>query len=586
MSLKLSAIPATAVALAPTDLLYLAKDMGGSFLEHKLPGSVLDAKYVPQTRAINTTAPLIGGGDLSADRTFSMPAATGAVDGYLTAANFTIFNNKGDAQTSGTLAQFANTSSAQFAGVISDETGFSVGALLVFNINPTLAGATFSAALNLGSNLINNVANPVAAQDAATKAYVDAIATPPFLDTNALIKGSVDATKLLRFEVDGFTAATTRVLTPPNANATIAGLEVAQTFTQSQTMAANLLFSPDNTVDIGATAASRPRTQYIGTSLLVQRSGIGATPTDGLQLINLTAAAAGAQQYSSALRFSGKGWDSTAGSSKAVDFRMYVQPVQFPADPIANLLIDFSTNGGAFSNKLLLSSAGAMTLASSLTLTSGNLVMSVSAALQFGGRGFMLWNADGVFQFVNSSLTDFNRLQFGGTTASFPALGRNGIGLDLFGANGTGPSFLAIYNTKTSATNFERITLDWASNVARIWTEKGSGGGTARDMVLGADATEVLRFTSTGGTYATAKTLGFRSGTNQRAGNAVLVAGTVTVANTTVTANTLVMLTRKTSGGTLGTAITYTVTAATSFTINSDSALDTSTFSYVLIEVP
>lgn len=76
------------------------------------------------------------------------------------------------------------------------------------------------------------------------------------------------------------------------------------------------------------------------------------------------------------------------------------------------------------------------------------------------------------------------------------------------------------------------------------------------------------------------------SGTNQRAGNAVLVGGTVTVANTTVTANTIVMLTRKTSGGTIGTAITYTVSAATSFTITSDSVLDTSTFSYFCIEVP
>lgn len=84
----------------------------------------------------------------------------------------------------------------------------------------------------------------------------------------------------------------------------------------------------------------------------------------------------------------------------------------------------------------------------------------------------------------------------------------------------------------------------------------------------------------------TANGLSIVSGTNQRAGNAVLVAGTVTVANTTVTVNTIVMLTRKTSGGTPGTLITYTVSAGASFTINSDSALDTSTFSYFLIEVP
>lgn len=60
--------------------------------------------------------------------------------------------------------------------------------------------------------------------------------TLPVADTQTIVKGSVDATKLLRFEVDGFTTGTTRVLTPPNANATIAGLEVANIFTATQTV--------------------------------------------------------------------------------------------------------------------------------------------------------------------------------------------------------------------------------------------------------------------------------------------------------------------------------------------------------------
>lgn len=81
------------------------------------------------------------------------------------------------------------------------------------------------------------------------------------------------------------------------------------------------------------------------------------------------------------------------------------------------------------------------------------------------------------------------------------------------------------------------------------------------------------------------KGLQIKSGTGQRAGNATLVGGTVTVSNTTVTANTLVNLTRKTSGGTIGTAITYTLSAASGFTINSDNPLDTSTFTYLLIEL-
>ncbi len=81
------------------------------------------------------------------------------------------------------------------------------------------------------------------------------------------------------------------------------------------------------------------------------------------------------------------------------------------------------------------------------------------------------------------------------------------------------------------------------------------------------------------------KAISIKSGTNQRAGNATLVGGTIAVANTTVTANTVVMMSPKTAGGTLG-SYSYTLSAGVSFTINSSSAIDTSTISYFLIEVP
>jgi len=46
---------------------------------------------VPPTRLINTTAPLTGGGDLSADRTLGITQATATTDGYLSAADWTTF---------------------------------------------------------------------------------------------------------------------------------------------------------------------------------------------------------------------------------------------------------------------------------------------------------------------------------------------------------------------------------------------------------------------------------------------------------------------------------------------------------------
>jgi hypothetical protein len=54
---------------------------------------------VATTRSIGTTAPLTGGGDLSADRTIAIAKATALVDGYLAATDFTTFAAKQDALT-------------------------------------------------------------------------------------------------------------------------------------------------------------------------------------------------------------------------------------------------------------------------------------------------------------------------------------------------------------------------------------------------------------------------------------------------------------------------------------------------------
>jgi hypothetical protein len=56
-----------------------------------------------------------------------------------------------------------------------------------------------------------------------------------------------------------------------------------------------------------------------------------------------------------------------------------------------------------------------------------------------------------------------------------------------------------IYNTFTSSTNHERGFLKWSSNVFQIGTEKGSGGGTARQMDFQIDGTNVFSLGRSGG---------------------------------------------------------------------------------------
>lgn len=57
---------------------------------------------VPTSRTISTTAPIAGGGDLSANRTLSIPQSTSLIDGFLAATDWVIFNAKQAAISFGT----------------------------------------------------------------------------------------------------------------------------------------------------------------------------------------------------------------------------------------------------------------------------------------------------------------------------------------------------------------------------------------------------------------------------------------------------------------------------------------------------
>ena len=60
------------------------------------------------------------------------------------------------------------------------------------------------------------------------------------------------------------------------------------------------------------------------------------------------------------------------------------------------------------------------------------------------------------------------------------------------------PQAYRLYNTYTSATNFERLNFRWDSLVAKIGTDQGSVSGLARDLVLETSGTERVRITASG----------------------------------------------------------------------------------------
>lgn len=131
--------------------------------------------------------------------------------------------------------------------------------------------------------------------------------------------------------------------------------------------------------------------------------------------------------------------------------------------------------------------------------------------------------------------------------------------------------------TGTTAAPADAFSNPWAAAGNATFsgyfvTDAGQSNG---QWQLFGNAANSLRLGSAGGGIA------ITEGANARQGVATLVAGTVTVANTSMAATDRIMLTRATTGGTVG-HLSYTITAATSFTINSTSGTETSTVNWVI----
>lgn len=82
----------------------------------------------------------------------------------------------------------------------------------------------------------------------------------------------------------------------------------------------------------------------------------------------------------------------------------------------------------------------------------GNVSADTAKGFYITSRGSLSAASDGVWSFYNNAGSDFGRLQFGGTSASFPALKRNATGLDVRLADDSAAAPL-------TALTFNKLTL-------------------------------------------------------------------------------------------------------------------------------
>jgi len=147
-------------------------DSADSLWKNETIASALGYTPVTDARTISTTAPLSGGGDLTANRTLSITQATTSTDGYLSSTNWNTFNNKFTlpSLTSGsvlfsngtTIAQdnaqlfWDDTNNRLGIGTTTPENNLDVnGSTRLKGLGATAATNSFAVQNSAGTNLLN-----------------------------------------------------------------------------------------------------------------------------------------------------------------------------------------------------------------------------------------------------------------------------------------------------------------------------------------------------------------------------------------------------------------------------------------------
>ena len=264
-----------------------------------------------------------------------------------------------------------------------------------------------------------------------------------FSDAAFTVYSDGDSTKNLQLSLSGLTTGTTRTLTAPDASGTIA-------------LTSDFASPPA----IGSTTPN--------TGAFTTLSANNGTLTASAPVLDLS-----------------QTWNNAAVAFTAINL-----DITNTASAFGSQFLQFSIAGVPqvrfqrnFSTPVLYFGNSDTGIGSSSTTLSVYANGGATASFGAGGGGMNL-RSDSPYSWASSTnLTSANDLSLFRDAADTLAQRRT-----------TNPQTFRIYNTYTSATNFERLNLRWASNELIIDAEAGSVGGTLRGIKLGSASTSLLGF--------------------------------------------------------------------------------------------
>jgi len=306
----------------------------------------------------------------------------------------------------------------------------------------------------------------------------------------------------------------------------------------------HLLFSTDNVKDIGASGATRPRTGYFGTSVIVGSSTTLTTDTlSGSGAVTLQAATANGLFF----------------NTDGANLRWKINSAgHFLAGTDGSFDLGSADGGSTFLRPANAYIKTKLRVGDGTSASRIQIHASATAKLDFG-----------------SALdTDFLEGDSGSHVISMYVNGTKRLALD------SGANAVDIRNGDLRIR--EAFNLKWPGedgDIGNTATNRPNNVFVKTNLSTGNDvkASGDLR------TEVAGKGLRIKEGVNARMGEATLVAGTVTVANTSVTATTRIFLSRRTLG-TLAGHLSYTLSAGVSFTITSSAATDDGIITWMLVE--